>query len=322
MCTSKFLKPGPDHLFAISLSLPANAQQGLRVSANKRFLVKEDGSPFFYLADTGWELIHRLTKNEAYTYLSNRASKGFTVIQCVLLGEINGLTEPNAAGDLALTDMDPSKPNEAYFKHVDAIVDLATDMGLYLALLPTWGSWVMKENHPLFPSHQIFTKENARVYGRFVGNRYKAKKNIIWVLGGDRNPTGYEAVWEAMAAGLKEGDGGSHLMTYHPTGNWSSSVYWQKAPWLDFNMLQSGHATRFVNSYDFIRHDYNQLPVKPTFDAETNYETCRWAFITATGSLPILTCGRPPTSVCLPAALVSLTVATISGRCTTAKTRS
>jgi hypothetical protein len=28
----------------------------LRVSDNKRYLVKEDGTPFFWLGDTAWEL--------------------------------------------------------------------------------------------------------------------------------------------------------------------------------------------------------------------------------------------------------------------------
>ncbi|WP_395821362.1 DUF4038 domain-containing protein [Archangium minus] len=39
----------------------------LRVSSNSRYLVKEDGSPFFYLGDTAWELFHRLNRSEAVT---------------------------------------------------------------------------------------------------------------------------------------------------------------------------------------------------------------------------------------------------------------
>jgi Protein of unknown function (DUF4038) len=37
---------------------PAQAAPRLKVSPNGRFLVKEDGSPFFYLGDTAWELFH------------------------------------------------------------------------------------------------------------------------------------------------------------------------------------------------------------------------------------------------------------------------
>ncbi len=48
----------------------------LNVSDNKRFLVHEDGTPFFWLGDTAWELFHRLNREEADRYLSNRAEKG------------------------------------------------------------------------------------------------------------------------------------------------------------------------------------------------------------------------------------------------------
>ena len=55
----------------------------LKVSDNKRFLVTQDGKPFFWLGDTAWELFHRLTREEAELYLRNRANKKFTVIQAV-----------------------------------------------------------------------------------------------------------------------------------------------------------------------------------------------------------------------------------------------
>src|SRR5664279_2197427 len=63
----------------------------LKVSENKHFLEFEDGTPFFYLGDTGWELFHRLNKEETEKYLENRRSKGFTVIQAVALAELDGL---------------------------------------------------------------------------------------------------------------------------------------------------------------------------------------------------------------------------------------
>ncbi len=71
----------------------------LVVSDNHRFLEFEDGTPFFYLGGTAWEMFHRLTLTEAEKYLENRRSKGFTVIQAVALGELNGLITPNANGD-------------------------------------------------------------------------------------------------------------------------------------------------------------------------------------------------------------------------------
>ena len=100
----------------------------LKVSDNRRFLVHDDGSPFFYLGDTAWELFHRLTISEAEHYLQDRASKGFTVIQSAALAEIDGLHTPNMRGDLPLIDDDPTQPNEAYFAHIDAVVEMAASL--------------------------------------------------------------------------------------------------------------------------------------------------------------------------------------------------
>ena len=102
----------------------------LQVSSNRRFLVRDEGTPFFYLADTAWELFHRLTREEADFYLQTRAAQGFTVIQAVILAEYGGLTVPNAEGGLPLHDNDPTCPQETYFRHVDWIVDRAAQLGL------------------------------------------------------------------------------------------------------------------------------------------------------------------------------------------------
>ncbi len=44
----------------------------ITVSENHRFLVTETGEPFFWLADTDWEIFHRLTLEEAEFFLKNR----------------------------------------------------------------------------------------------------------------------------------------------------------------------------------------------------------------------------------------------------------
>ena len=112
----------------------------LKVSDNHRYLQYENGKPFFYLGDTAWELFQRLNREEATQYLTNRSQKGFTVIQAVVLAPADGLTVPNAYGDLPLINGDPTKPNEAYFRHVDFIVNKAEELGMFIGMLPSWGS--------------------------------------------------------------------------------------------------------------------------------------------------------------------------------------
>ncbi|MEM6345408.1 MAG: DUF4038 domain-containing protein [Bacteroidota bacterium] len=58
-----------------SANSPKAELQGLKVSDNGRFLIKEDGTPFFYMADTAWELFHRCNREQADMYLQKRASR-------------------------------------------------------------------------------------------------------------------------------------------------------------------------------------------------------------------------------------------------------
>lgn len=252
-------------------------QAQLQVSPNRRHIQTADGKPFFWLGDTAWELFHRLSREEATMYLKNRAEKGFTVIQAVALAELDGLKSPNFYGDTPLVNDDPTKPNEAYFQHVDFIIRKAEELGLYIGLLPTWGDKLFKDGWGVGP--EIFTTENASVYGRWIGTRYKNQKNIIWIIGGDRNPRheGDVAVWRAMAEAIAEGVGGHDkaFMTFHPQPNdvrdGGSAKWFHNDSWLDINMFQTGHC-RENNLWDRIQYAYNLSPSKPVLDGETIYE--------------------------------------------------
>jgi hypothetical protein len=244
----------------------------LRISDNGRYLIDGEGQPFFYLADTAWGLFTRVNKEDAFEYLMNRKAKGFTVIMPVALP---GPPVSNHYGEMPLIDGDPTRLNEAYFRHVDTVIDKAAELGLWIALLPTWGANVGSTEVPGSP---IFDTENAKVYGEFIGDRYRDRP-IIWVLGGDYCPDAerYVEVWRAMAAGLRAGDGGAHPIAYHPRGGHSTSEFIHDEPWLDINMIQTSTSTRF-HTHQLVLKDYGRVPVKPTLDAETRYENSHLHF--------------------------------------------
>jgi len=258
----------------------------IKVSADHRFLVEESGKPFFYLADTGWEIFHRLDRKDAAEYLKIRAGQGYTVVQAVALAEFDGLTEPNAYGKLPLEGKDPTKPaitpgaNPAkaaqydYWDHVEYVIDEANRNGIYIGLLPTWGRWVVKNPRN---DESIFTVASAQQYGEFLGKRF-GNKGIIWILGGDRPADGVEDIWRAMARGIAIGVSGKEdydavLMGFHPRGGGTSSTWFHNDAWLDVNMQQTGHglADR-VQAWARIAKDYALQPVKPVIDAEPLYE--------------------------------------------------
>jgi hypothetical protein len=255
-------------LVAAPVDLTA-ATYPLRVDESGRFLVDADGRPFLYLADTAWELFHRLTREEAEKYLRDRADKGFTVVQAVVLG-LEGLDVPNAYGERGLLDNDPRRPNEKYFAHVDWVVDRAAALGLTVAMLPTWGDvWHSRQNEP---GPRVFDEPTAHEYARFVGRRYGGRP-VIFVLGGDRNAETAEdrAIVRAFAAGLRETAPDS-LITYHPRGPGRSSDAFHRDAWLDFNMIQSSHTGRGAETGVNVDHDRALVPPKPTLDGEPRYE--------------------------------------------------
>jgi hypothetical protein len=238
----------------------------IQISDSGRHFVDTKGRPFFWLGDTAWPLFAQYTQEEAERYLDNRSKKGFTVIQGVLAwgggtGFETRLPGPNYAGHTPWLDS-PEKPNEAYFQHVDYLVSYAAERGLILAMLPTWGYYVNDT--------QVLDAASAHAYGKWLGRRYKDRPNIIWVNGGDRIPTGFEEVYRALAHGLREGDGGAHLITYHPCGWRSSGQFFHQDSWLDFNMIETW--TEWPKVYPAVLTDTLLTPPKPVVLGEGAYE--------------------------------------------------
>ena len=245
------------------LSAQSKPLPRLRVSENGRFFVKEGGAPFFYLADTAWCVFTRPTHEEVDRYLADRASKGFTATQGVLL-IWDGLTRANPLGQMLLVDKDGAKINEAFFDNVDYIVNKAESLGMYMLILPIWSKGM------LGGQRSVFDKTTGYNYCKLIGARYR-NKPVVWMLGGDRPGQGVEEITRAMARGLAEGGGGTQMVSYHPTGRQSSSMWFHNESWLDFNSIQSGHSTQNKN-YELVASDYLLKPAKPVIDAESGYE--------------------------------------------------
>ena len=254
----------------------------LSISSNGRYFQDTDGNPFFWMGDTGWLLFKRLDRKEAEKYLEDRKQKGFNVIQVMVLHELD---VSNYQGDKALLGNSVSKPNitpgsdplndEAYdfWDHAEYIVDLAAEKGLYMALVPVWGTPV---------SSDLVSVADAGSYAAFLAERFGAKPNIIWLNGGDVVGDRHMPVWQTIGRTLDSLDD-RHLITFHPRGRTMSSEWFHNERWLDFNMFQSGHRNyeqdtardshRFgPDNWKYVKVDYSRTPAKPTLDAEPSYE--------------------------------------------------
>ena len=212
-------------------------------------------------------IFQRLNKEEVEEYLKDRAAKGFNVIQAYV---IRGLEARHPDGNRSLLganpfiERDPSKPNEAFFKYVDHVVNRANELGFVMGLV-TAKSWHVNKH-----KEQVFDAKNAFTFGRFLGERYK-NNAVIWYPGGDSAPGRDREVWVAMARGLKEGSAGTHLVSYHGSGGTTSSTWFHKEDWLDMNSIQSGHGWA-AKTYQYVNRDFALSPAKPTVDMEPSYE--------------------------------------------------
>jgi hypothetical protein len=267
---------------AAALASPAaQAQQStplLKVAGNGRYL-EAGGRPFFWMGDTAWLLLSRLTREETDHYLATRRRQGFNVIQVMVLHtpqmtsryDAPALIEGDPGRPRVTPGRDPARPGEYdYWDHLDWVVERARAHGITVALVPSWGS---------LADEGALNLANAPVYGRFLAERYRDDPNIVWLNGGDTRAEMRTAVWEALGATIKKHDP-HHLMTYHPIGRTASSWQFHEAPWLDFNMVQSGHrsyaqegpSARAEDNWRYIAEDWARLPVKPAIDGEPSYE--------------------------------------------------
>lgn len=257
-------EPGDEGAETSAPAVEEAAPQPLLVSDNDRYLTDADGEPFVYQGDTAWALIGRGSREDVITYLDARQKQGYNVIQTAAIFPIEGTIEPNAEGEPPI-EGDVSQPNEAYFEHVEFVVDEIEQRGMHVALFPIWMSGAVENG--------FIDEDNAEGYGRFIGERFSDHESIIWVMGGDSRQYDYE-VDRALALGVTEGvTGGQHhdevLMTYHPGAPRTSAEAYHDEEWLDFNMLQTSHCGVDV---PFVRQAYELEPPKPYLDAESIYE--------------------------------------------------
>jgi hypothetical protein len=245
---------------------PGAGLQKLQVSANGRFLVKADGSPFFWLNDTAW-FLPKVSNADVSSYLADRAEKRFTsvMIACVYHSDILY----NGEGPFLNENTDT--PNATFWEHMDFILSEAEHYGLYVAITVMWA-----EDYQALIGNDL---EKASRLGHWLGTRYRDRNNVLWVVSGEYNDAfGWTtSLYEAVAQGLMDGHQGNHLMTIHPSADQSSAKDFHESSWLSFNMLQSGHQSDNEpvgrpENYEVITHDYQLSPVKPAVDGEPAYE--------------------------------------------------
>ncbi len=251
----------------------------LIVDEGGRYLRHQNGTPFFWLGETGWYLPARLDRDEAEYYLEQCKLKGYNVVQVMVQ---NTMPAINTYGKWALPngfnfDNIDKEGEYGYWDHMDYIIEAAERKGIYIGMVCVWGSPVGAGK---------MSVDDAAKYGKFLAERYKDNPNIIWFIGGDIRGDVKMDEWKSLATSIRAIDS-KHLMTFHPRGRTMSGTWFHNEPWLDFNMFQSGHRrygqrlgdgeypieeNTEEDNWRFVESSFALKPLKPVVDGEPIYE--------------------------------------------------
>lgn len=253
---------------------PYRAKGWPQVAEGGRHLEYRDGTPFFYLGCTAWEMSWRSYSHETDRYFSDRRTKGYNAVQMVVLShrQFQEFGVVNRNGDSSLIGWDLGMLNPEYFRYLDSLILKANDSGLMVTLVPLWAelAWIQDKGNHRF----TFDREEGLSLARYVAARYGAY-NVMWIVAGDSDyhKPEQKAFWADFAQTLDSVGGGNHLITLHTSGWAASWLYFDNnTPWLDFHTYHSSHLAD--NDYQWFgpREGYPLDPPKPIVNGEQVYE--------------------------------------------------
>ena len=230
----------------------------IRISANRRYFVDPTGTPVFWLGTTQWQLFREYTLDEARLIIEKSKATGFDFVQVMLLGVGDG-TQPNLHGEKPSHNDDPGAPNEAYFQNVDAVMEIARENDVAISMT------VFHQRY-----RERITLEKARGWARWLAQRYGRFPNLVWSMT-PRATEEFVPILRELAAGLKDGDSGAHLITFKPDPAPYTSSFIHNEDWLDFNCMQTWRSVELI--YPMVTKDYHLSPTKPVVMAEGAYES-------------------------------------------------
>jgi hypothetical protein len=264
---------------AVALAAPA---WPLRVNASGRTLETQNGTPFLIAADTAWCMINGLTDTQIDTYLAARKAQGFNAIQFMLMAKHSGCAVGGGSVDrygnspFTLGDGDWSVPNPAYWARVDAILNKVKAQDMLAIVTPAYlGYSCYYGDQGWCGVMEAQSTQRMSAFGTFLGNRYKAQGNIVWIAGGDANPMDYpgmDAKVDALMSALSAADTGRHIITGHAGRHVSAFQGFGTHAWLTMNSAYDGESCPDDSMAAQIATEYARTPVKPLLSIEQLYD--------------------------------------------------
>ncbi|MES1218189.1 MAG: DUF4038 domain-containing protein [Bacteroidota bacterium] len=245
----------------------------LKASSNRHYIVDQQNNPFFLKGCASWRLGYNVSYADVKSFLEERKKKGFNSLIVEITpdnGSNNGGNVPDLYGEYCFIDKDISRPNEKFFSHVDSVLQLCSEQNFVVLLFPLYLG-CCRDGWLEILQAQPNSVQKCNDYGKWIANRYKHFKNIIWASGGDHNETP-ESI--AFAEGIAEIDT-SHLHTYHGNPAFTSVERLPNAKWLTLSCIFTYFPDMNIEEYHVygqIYHEKLRNSRMPFIMAESAYE--------------------------------------------------
>jgi Protein of unknown function (DUF4038)/Domain of unknown function (DUF5060)/Putative collagen-binding domain of a collagenase len=244
----------------------------VRVSDDNRYFIHEDGTPFFWLADTAWNGALLSSTQEWDMYLRERTRQQFTAVQWVGT-QFRAAPDGDKNKELAYAGTDKIAINPKFFQRLDEKVEAVNKAGLLNVPVMLWA--INGGSNPKVNPGVSLSEDQAILLARYMIARWGAN-DVAWILAGDSDYRGDKAAkWQRIGrAAFATGRHGP--VTLHPGGmQW----YWDEfrdEKWFDFIGYQSGHGDDDKTIRWLIEgpptEDWMKLPHRPFINLEPPYE--------------------------------------------------
>ena len=201
----------------------------LKISDNHRYLVDQDNKPFPILGRTAWFIIS-LAENGYKEFLRNSIEHGHNAIEMSVIthwpmgnhapfngrGDIPFVKRLNGADwdgkliydSINIQGPDLLTPNEKYWSYIDDLLAYCESRGILVFMFPGYVGYNGEEQGWM---RELVAngEKKTEAYGAWIANRYRNRKNIVWMLLGDMgefNPVQKNAE-AALIRGLKSVQG-------------------------------------------------------------------------------------------------------------------
>jgi len=241
----------------------------LHTEPGKRYLVDAQGKPFLIHGDTAWSLVVQLTDAEVDQYLDDRKARGFNAILVNLIEHFFANNAPNDKVPNApfTTPGSFSTLNDAYFIRAAHIVQKAADREMLVLMTPAYLGF-NGGNEGWYQDMVASGTTALRNYGRYLGARFAAYNNIMWLNGGDFTPAPPDRIYhEAVANGIRDINT-TWLHSFHGNPGEAALDAVGSVPWLGVNNIYT--QANDVHTRGLAQYNNSTMPY---FLLEARYES-------------------------------------------------